>query len=76
MPMVKVRTGRSDWVCISATIVLLSIPAERNAPSGTSASDWPRMASRSLRSSSCDASEKLPSKGCSLPRSAASRMDQ
>ena len=36
-PTVNVRTGTEACRCIKATMVLESIPPERNAPTGTSA---------------------------------------
>ena len=61
-PIVKVRTGRADSACISATTVEESMPPERNAPSGTSDSRRSLTASRRSASSapSASASGTLP----------------
>ena len=47
--MVKVRTGRLDSACISATTVDESMPPDRNAPTGTSAIMRRRTESRKKR---------------------------
>ena len=51
-PTVKVRTGLELCRCIRATIVLESIPPERNAPTGTSATILAATASDNAFSSS------------------------
>ena len=58
--MVNVFTGRGLWACIRATIVEESIPPERKAPSGTSATIWRPTASRSSASSRSVASASVP----------------
>ena len=76
MPIVKLFTFRSLKDCIKATTVLLSIPADRKAPTGTSAIICPRIDSFKRCSSSLDASSSLPLKSCACPISAVSYMDQ
>ena len=63
-------TGRALLCCISATTVDESMPPERKAPSGTSATIWPATAARSRRSSSASASSSLPAKGVRWPAAA------
>ena len=75
MPIVKLFTFRSLKDCIKATTVL-SIPPDRNAPTGTSAIICPRIDSFKRCSSSLDASSSLPLKSCACPISAVSYMDQ
>ena len=74
--MVKVLTGRSLWACMSATTAEESIPPDRNAPSGTSASIRILTASRSSASNSSRASAGDPANGSAHPRSTISRADQ
>src|SRR5438552_541831 len=46
--MLKVFTGRDDCACIIATTVEESMPPDRNAPSGTSATTRPAVIERLL----------------------------
>ena len=74
--MEKVFTGFDDCACISATMVDESMPPDRKAPSGTSATIcWP-MALRSSASSSRMASASEPCQGAATPATATSASDQ
>ena len=66
--MVKVLTERVLCACISATMVELSIPPDRNAPSGTSATICRRTASRSVESSDCASASSSSGKGSDYRR--------
>ncbi len=57
--MENVRTGRVALACISATTVDESIPPDRNAPSGTSATMRRLIASLSRSSSSSAAASSV-----------------
>ena len=61
-PMVKHCTGRALWRCIRATTVAESIPPDRKAPSGTSATICPATAADSRCSSASTAASGGPSK--------------
>ena len=61
--MVKVLTGPGETACMADTIVVESMPPERKAPTGTSATSRRSTAERSSRSSSSTASCSDPTKG-------------
>ena len=63
-PIVKVRTGTLDSCWATATTVELSIPPDRNAPTGTSATIRRRTDRRSSRSSSSTESSGEPPNVC------------
>ena len=56
------RIGRGEWRCISPTMVLESIPPDRKAPSGTSATICSFTAAVSRCSSSSTTSSGVPRK--------------
>src|SRR5215208_7544631 len=74
--MENVFTGRSLWACINATTVDESIPPERKAPRGTSATIRRRTASRSRVSRCSTASTSVFLRGLATPLSATSLADQ
>ena len=75
-PTVKVRTEPEECRCIRATIVLESIPPERNAPTGTSATILAATASDNASSSWSIISVSETVSGCRRPRATASAGDQ
>ena len=75
-PTVKVRTGTDECRCIRATIVLESIPPERKAPTGTSATILAATASDNASSSWSVISESEPVSWFCRARATASAADQ
>ena len=65
--MVNVRTGRLLCACISATIVDESIPPERKAPSGTSATISPRRPRPLSSASNSSATASADRRGFRIP---------
>ena len=74
--MVKVRTGRALCACISATTVEESMPPERKAPSGTSATIWPCSDWRMSASVRSTASSGVPANGLRSPSAAIAAASQ
>ena len=74
--MVNVFTGRGLDFCIKATIADESMPPERKAPNGTSATIRERTELVSKPSRFSIASSGVPVKGRAQPDSAALRADQ
>ena len=70
--MVKVLTGRALRACISATIVLLSMPPLRKAPSGTSESICASTLAPSCASSASVAAASVAMSGSRRPALTAS----
>ena len=75
-PTVKVRTGRRLRCCMRATTRLESIPPERNAPTGTSATIRAATASDSTASNRSARTSGGPSTGRRRAPSIPSRADQ
>src|ERR1051326_4805744 len=74
--MLKVLIGRRLWACITATTNEESMPPERNAPTGTSATICKPTAAFKSRVRYWTASRRLPEKGRSMPALAADQSDQ
>ena len=75
-PTVKVRTGLVLWRCIRETIRLESIPPDRKAPTGTSATMRAATDSDRVASSSSTMASTVPVCGRVRALSMASRADQ
>ena len=75
-PTVKVRTDPVACCCIRATMALESIPPERNAPTGTSATIRAATAFDNVASSWSVISESEAFIGCRRARATASAADQ
>ena len=75
-PMVKVRTGPVACRCIRATMALESIPPDKKAPTGTSATIRAATESDNVESSWSVNSASVPDSGRWRARSTASAADQ